>query len=720
MSDRRTVIQQAYEEVWKSAAAWADLMLPGLPATTQGITKKAKREGWPARKAEGREGGGGMLYPLSALPAEAVAEYRLKHETRPAVQAQPPVPQLQAPETVAAWQIACRDARLALLAEVDAIQLRTDMSPRKAALTLVQLARAGQLRPDLQERIPLANARAGKDGKRTLALRTVQLWQAAREKDGAAGLLPKAPGRSGRPAWADAFLKLWRDPRNPDIAEVLRDLAKALPEDAEMPSYDQARRFLKSLPPQERERGRRGPRAMFALRAYKKRTTDDLEPTSIYTADGKLFPAEVCNPLSGLPFKPELTTVLDVATRRCVGWSAALSENASGVTDAFRMACLNGGVPAIWYTDNGPGFDNVRIDDPLTGILARLGTVNYDSLPDRSHSRGVIESFQKVWNRAAKKLPTYSGKEVDAEYKQVVHKMTRRELKAFGSSRLFMSWEDFKRFCQDTLDTYNNSPHAGLAKISDPVTGKRRNMTPNEAWAAWEAKGWQPVTVSEDEADDLFRSYVLRRTKRALVTLADNEYFHLALEPYHGEEVAVGYDMQDASKVWVREVERTADDHRLGRLICVAGWNDHATRYVPVSMEQLGKEQRVAQQVRRLEDKKDRALAQMTGPRLLDHQPVEPAPLTVEESERAEAMIARLERTDEAAAARVSAGGRPIFGSDTEWAAWVLEHPDAATSQDAAGLREKLRSRPFRDLCELQGIDVLALQQITEQLRGVA
>lgn len=721
MSNRlamRVDVPVTLEEVdaWKTAAEWAALGLPEVPTTERAIRYMASRQSWNCRKREGR--GGGLEYPLSALPAKAVAAYRLQHE-QPAAPALPPAPS-SAPASVAAWQIACRDARLVLLGEVDTIQVRATLSARQAIIALVDLAQKGQLRADLQALIPTANAKAGKAGTRTLALRTVQLWHATRAAEGPGGLLPKAPAKRGAQAWERYFLKAWRQAQNPELAEVLRKhLPEVLPADIEPPSYDQARRYLRSLPPQERERGRKGPRAMFALRAYKKRDTSDLEPTSIYTADGKLFPAEVMNPLSGLPCKPEVTTVLDVATRRAVGWSASLSENASGVTDALRHAVLTGGVPAIWYTDNGPGFDNIRMDAPLTGILARLGTVNYDSLPDRSHSRGVIEGWQKWWNKAAKRLITYSGKDADREFVQAVHKLTRKEIKQFGQSRLVKPWAEFLALCQETIDDYNDRPHRSLPKISDPVTGKRRNQTPNEAWAEWEVKGWRPVSVAPDEAADLFRSYEIRTTNRAIVQIASNDYYHPALEPLHGSEVAVGYDIHDATKVWVREVERTAEVHRLGRLICIADWDGHKTRYVPVSMEELGKERRVAEAVRRLDDKKDRKLAELGGTRLLDHQPIAaPVEITAEEQQLADAMLARLEPVAEAPAPRV-AGGRPIFTSDLEWARWVLEHPTAATPQDGHGLREKLRSRPFRDLLEMEGVDVPALQELTEQLRGV-
>ena len=34
-----------------------------------------------------------------------------------------------------------------------------------------------------------------------------------------------------------------------------------------------------------------------------------------------------------------------------------------------------------------------------------------------------------------------------------------------------------------------------------------------------------------------------------------NHYFDPRLEPFHGMEVLVGYDIFDASKVWVRKLE---------------------------------------------------------------------------------------------------------------------------------------------------------------------
>lgn len=55
---------------------------------------------------------------------------------------------------------------------------------------------------------------------------------------------------------------------------------------------------------------------------FTRRTTEGMEPGTVYTADGKTFDASVAHPVSGRPFRPEITTVIDVATRRVVGWAA--------------------------------------------------------------------------------------------------------------------------------------------------------------------------------------------------------------------------------------------------------------------------------------------------------------------------------------------------------------------------------------------------------------
>ncbi len=110
-------------------------------------------------------------------------------------------------------------------------------------------------------------------------------------------------------------------------------------------TIDAVRHTLRNQAQQYREeRGARGaadPAVAHGLHAAVHR-----EPVSDHdlTADGKTFDAEVEHPVTKRPFKPEITSILDVATRRCVGFSIALKENVISVTEALRNSCCDHGI----------------------------------------------------------------------------------------------------------------------------------------------------------------------------------------------------------------------------------------------------------------------------------------------------------------------------------------------------------------------------------------
>lgn len=62
---------------WRSASEWAELALPGIPATTRGVAKAADREGWERRERAGK--GGGFEYHYASLPEKARAAYVLRN-----------------------------------------------------------------------------------------------------------------------------------------------------------------------------------------------------------------------------------------------------------------------------------------------------------------------------------------------------------------------------------------------------------------------------------------------------------------------------------------------------------------------------------------------------------------------------------------------------------------------------------------------------------------
>ena len=442
--------------------------------------------------------------------------------------------------------------------------------------------------------------------------------------------------------------------------------------------------------------------ALKARMAYTIRSTEGLLPTSVYTADGQTFDAEIAHPIHGQAFRPEITSMLDVATRKNVGWSVGLSENTIVIIDALRMACQGNGIAAIFYVDRGPGYKNDAVDNELTGFCARLGMTKLHALPQNAQAKGIIERYNgTVLVPLAKEFPTYIGKDMDREAGQKVHKLTRRELKQFGTSRALPAWEDFLDAMNEAVDDYNNRPHSAL-----------NGATPNEVWNGHLADGFQPVEVTKAEADDLFRPYVKRKTNRALVEWLKNKYFHTALEAHHGTYVLLGYDIHDASRVWIRAIDQTDDGERPGRLICIAEFAGNEQRYVPHSMEQEAIQKRHKQRKHRLEHHMAEVDAELAPSRLLEASAmpemptIEPAgPVLVVNNDQECG-----KQQSKPAEKPVDPDAIPVFPDDLSLARWAIENPEKLLSHHAKVLADCLSTPAVRAHFEGEGVDLMSLR----------
>lgn len=676
---------------WYSAADLAKLSLPGMPGTDRAIQIRAKREEWPSKAKPGR--GGGKLYPTSALPREAQDAL-----ARRQLQTIDPAPktevEVQPASALKDWQRRTMDARAALLTQLDRL---TEVMPKSRAIeALVKAANREELAPDLQALVPAANARG-----KALSRSRIYEWLRLREAHGVVGLAPAPARKETFPTWASDFMDLYARPQKPSIVQCLEQMG------ADAPSYDQARRFLKKLDTVTRNKGRMGPRALKSLRAYVKRDTSELWPTAVYSADGHTFDAEVAHPIHGKPFRPEITTVIDAFTKRVVGWSAAIAEATWGTLDAIRHAFENGGVCDIWYVDRGMGFNNATFDAELTGVLARFGVTKQNALPYGSQARGLVERVHRsIWVRGAKTLPTYMGAAMDDEARQKAFKITRREVRETGQSRLLMAWNEFLSWAGEQVADYNTRPHSALPKIRCHITGKFRHMSPDEAWMAAVDDGFEPDVVSDEHAD-LFRPYERRKVNRATVSLFSNSYFHHDLEGYHGEDVLVGYDIHDAGKVWVRDLE--------SRLICVAIFEGNAKSYFPVTVAEQARERRAKGRMMRLVDKAREVEAEVNPDVLLE---AVNNPLSEEEKIAGDQAYERLTANDDSAEdaagrpALTLVDERPMFNSEFEWAQWLSLHPEKAEPEDIEHLAGMLKQPSFKSILTINGVDLETLRDL--------
>lgn len=674
--------------------------------TAKSVYARAQREGWQSRPRQGR--GGGSEWILGSMPDDArqvILAYALSREALPTEQSRPLPPAVRPAD---ASQLTNRQrsvmcARLVFLRELDRL-MAAGVSTGQAMGRLVTASTEGSLPPHLMDLVGVANDR--KNTGRALSRRSLQRWRTEYAIGGEVALAPvyREPDLS-IPSWAEEFLRVYQQPSNPTLTDSYRQVF-GLPSHprAGAPSIWAVRRFVNKLTVPALEQGRRTGNAMLAVLPHRRRSTRHLWPTDIFTMDGTTFDAEVQHPHTGQPFKPEITLVLDVATRRCVGASVALAESAIATLDALRMACLVGGIPAMLHADNGSGYCNAMWTAEGTGLMARLGIELKHSIPGRPRGKGLMErAIGTICVSAAKRLPSYMGADADKDAAKKVFRLSRRALRTGGN--VLPVWEDFRRVLLDRINEYNNTPHRGadMPRIVDAVTGRQRPMSPIEAWEDAVRQGFEATTVSESMREELFMPAEHRKVRNGIVKFFNGEYYHEDLAEYHGEVVEVRYEVWDSSRVYIYTIA--------GRKICVAERDAHADPYQPASAIEAADARRKKAQLKRLEAKAQRVVpgAALVMPdeheaRLSDRLAVGPAMPVIDVAPLEDPAPGRQER--------------PLFLSPDHHYRWLMANREQCAEADEAWLTQYARSADYADMAdryEFEGIGWCPAQERAAQ-----
>ncbi|MEW9901006.1 DNA-binding protein [Chitinivorax sp. PXF-14] len=597
------------------AAELAGMVLPGLPRAVKNVIAKANRDAWAFRPRSGR--GGGVEYAFDSLPAEVQATIKQRAAaqllaSRQALDlsAAPPVrrnyngTQLELPLTDK--DLSAADARKGVLLAIERLQAVTGCTLEAALVTLVTRAQAGEVEPMLMAQLKAGRDPRGKVKSELPSVRTLKRWLAASKRN---DLVPKRnrPDES-LPPWAKALLDAYRKPSKPTVETAWRELCVdielglvQLPDGCAAPSIHQARRLLKRLPADLLYRGRHTGAALKALLPYVKRDWSVMRPNDVWVGDGHGLKAKVAHPDHGKPFVPEVTLVLDGASRMIVGWSLSLSENQIAVGDAIRFAVKQYGKALIYYSDNGAGQTAKTLDDPLLGCLPRLGIHHETGIPGNPQGRGIVErAHQTVLLRLAEQFSTFHGKKMDRETVRKRANAIDSALKRGEVARELPTWNQLIDALEQVVDWYNHEhEHSGLPKVNG------RHYTPAAYYAAYLTP--ECVERPDDiELRDLFRPYVLRTPDRGWVKLWNNEYFARELSAIPaGEQVRVGYDIHDAAHVIIRTLD--------GEFICLAEWSGNKRAAFPVANRDYLHQKRVERITRKALGKVADAEAELAG-----------------------------------------------------------------------------------------------------------
>ncbi len=683
----------------------ADLMYL-LEVDRSTIIRRGQREGWEFRPRVGR--GGGKNWIIASMPkatrreiGEALISKPFPREALAVPDAievtAPPCSEASLPDAfseplppafantgnLTEKQRAVMIARKGILMEV--ARLTAVMSKREAIMSLEKGWRDGTIEEGLRQKAIAANDKVGKSANRGMSYSTIYNWLRQYEQGGEAALAPKHPGPDMRvPEWAAAFLFIYQTPQKPSIADAYRQFIKVWP--GTPPLEGAVRRFVNKIAMPDRERGRRTDNALLRILPHKRRDASGFWPGDIYTADGTTLDAEVQNPLTGKPFKPEVTMVLDVVTRRCVGISVGLAESALAVLDALRVACLFGGVPAKLYTDNGPGYRNQLMGEHGTCMMDRLGITMTNSIPGRPRGKGLMErGVQTICVPLAKRLTTCTHADMDRDAAKKIFKITRAHIKQHGSSALMLTWAEFRVRIVARVDEYNNTPHRGLKKIVDPKTGRLRHPSPNEAWEAFRANGWEPFLVQEHLRDELFMPSEMRMVRNGEVQVLGSRYYSNELADFHGERVEIRYDVWDASKIFVWSTS--------GQRICTAELDANVIPYFPKNRIEDAREKRAKAKISRLENK-IQAIAPGTTVLLPEspHTYTLMADSLTQPAQEPVVLETLFEQPQE------HSTKRPVFTSEFDRYVWLIQNTDKWTDHDAPWLEKYVASEGYKDL----------------------
>lgn len=694
--------------------------LPGMPTSERRTRDRLTSLGIANRTRSGRSGGGGLEYDCSALPEEtraaiAAQQITTAGSTALAVVDTPPVRSFlpTVAETAPAARVPSTAEKEVADARMRLVNMVHELVPlhglRRASQLLAARLLTGEAGSEALSIARKANQRARGD---MVSARTLERWISAHRQNGWWGLLPAVETTRELVAVDEdvaAVLGMYhsRDARFRKLSAAAKEVTRMLGRDFDSweSLYHRARRALNKFGKSAEAnvaliKARHTGAQRDAKLPFKRRDPSMLDFADVYLIDGHTFKAKVRHPDHGAPFAPELTVVLDAATRMIVGWSVNLSESVMAVGDALRHAVSQYGICAILYGDNGAGETAKAMDCPIDGFCARLGIDHRTGIPGKPQGHGLIErAWQTHAINAARKFGSYQGRDVDAgTFRKVAAELAKeqRAVKRAGQtgevvqlSTKAPSWQQFIDVVETMVHEYNTEHrHRSLPKRAD---GKR--MTPTEAMEAIFDPSQHGDKPTQLELRMLFMPAVIRTAKRGEVTFFNQHYQapELMRRDVDGREVSVRYDIHDPSFVMVYTLS--------GEYLCDAKWNANRIDYFPKPVIQMAREKRVAAAVKRREQQIETALAELGTT-------VSTQPLSLPEPSTPFVVVPSIAEpvsaipTPSASVVEQSAAGRPFFDAPSDRYEWLMRNRDQWTDADSAWLRNYVASDDYADLSD--------------------
>jgi len=428
--------------------------------------------------------------------------------------------------------------------------------------------------------------------------------------------------------WHSLAIALCKRPQGSSKQWIFGELVKQLGEHAPS-SYDvMCAWFRDDLSAMDQLKGRFSGSQLRSHKFYQHRTSDGLAPADEVHADGWNTHFSAPHPVTGEFVTYEVWHFHDVATRYVTQPGIALTENADVIAKGLENCVRELGVMVHLQTDStGVVKGNDKFTKALHSLEERMGfTWVHPKEVGNSQANGIAENFNTSWlDKRSRELATYQNKNsMDSLAFKRVKKITadmvkaenagdlvlrdqkRKEAERMGKGLVFTSHAEAVEWIRRIFAEYNDRPHRALKKIACPATGKKRHQTPREALQEHIANGWEATWLDEQELVDAFRPHVVLKVTRETVTPYGGMRYRNpeVLQHWNGKEVVVAYDMDDFSRVVVKDMK--------GALICEAEFVG-ATGYRGQTAREAGAEKRTVATLKRIDKKRETVLKRNPG-----------------------------------------------------------------------------------------------------------
>ncbi len=565
--------------------------LPEMPATSDGVTRRAAREQWPSRPRQGR--GGGNEYPAEALPAGTRAALAASTTNVPSSS---PAAGAAVPETGSAT-----GQGTAALPPPESVSLPADGAAAGAGLALADETAASVTRRVRQtglarlQQLP-AKARSRAEARHDLVIeferfaagRGLSLRKAAplfvAERNALFPLEPVSErslwrwkhkaGCGGPAALAGKISRPPRSPidRDPELKAFVLAMIAEYPHAGAVHVGNAVRsRFAESgaaaagkrLPPRLPSDGalRRWIAKWKAanLQLFTAHSNPDAWKSRHMVAQGSQSeqvvrinqrweldstPADVMllgdegTPEAGRPVRHSVIGVVDVWTRRAKLLVTRTSK-ATAIALLFRRAMLDWGIPETAKTDNGQDYQSKH----LARVFHALGVEQVFCPPFQPWHKPHVERFFGTFShQLVELLPNYIGHNVtDRQAIRDRQSFSDRMLQKNAVLEIRMTASEFQEFCERwTENVYHRNVHASLGCSPFEQALKSRASV---------------STITDERALDILLAEApgdgLRTVGKSGIRVDGFEYIAPELHAHVGCQVHVRYDPDQLGTIYV-------------------------------------------------------------------------------------------------------------------------------------------------------------------------